>query len=77
MRCYQRSLQSGDVFWEANALQGMSEHLFIKESRDLLIGSNRPSMALINPEERPDSLIAVCLPSARLISLSAMVTFIR
>lgn len=58
MRCYQRSLQSGDVFWEANALQGMSEHLFIKESRDLLIGSNRPSMALINPEERPDSLIA-------------------
>lgn len=58
MRCYQRSLQSGDVFWEANALQGMSEHLFIKESRDLLIGSNRPSMALINPEEHPDSLIA-------------------
>lgn len=22
MRCYQRSLQSGDVFWEANALKG-------------------------------------------------------
>jgi tetratricopeptide (TPR) repeat protein len=58
MRCYQRSLQSGDVFWEANALQGMSEHLFIKESRDLLINSNRPSMLLINPEEYPDSLLA-------------------
>ena len=58
MRCYQRSLVSGDVFWEANALQGMSEHLFIKENRDLLIGGNRPSMALINPEEQPDSILA-------------------
>ena len=58
MRCYQRSLQSGDVFWQANALQGMSEHLFIKENRDMLVSNNRPSMTLINSENIPDSLLA-------------------
>ena len=58
MRCYQRSVSTGNVFWEANALQGLSEHLFVKEIRDSLLNDNYASTALINPDGVPDSLLA-------------------
>ena len=58
MRCYQRSVSTGNVFWEANALQGLSEHLFVKEIRDSLLTDNYASTALINSDGVPDSLLA-------------------
>ena len=58
MRCYQRSISSGNVFWEANALQALSEHLFTKEIRESLLDDNYVSIALINPDEVADSLLA-------------------
>ena len=58
MRCYMLSLQSGDVYWEANALQGMSEHMFEEESRNRLIADNLPAMKFINVDNMPDTLLA-------------------
>ena len=58
MRCYMLSLQSGDVYWEANALQGMSEHMFETESRNRLITDNLPAMKFINVDNMPDTLLA-------------------
>ena len=58
MRCYRRSMGSGDLYWQANALQGLSEHLFVKEDRDSIITNNRPSMLMLNPDQLPDSLVA-------------------
>ena len=47
IRCYRISSLSGDVFWQANALQGLSEHLFVKEARDSLIARNQVSMVML------------------------------
>ena len=58
MRCYQRSVSTGNVFWQANAPQGLSEHLFVKEIRQPLLSDNFASTALINPDGVPDSLLA-------------------
>ena len=58
MRCFLLAHGSGDVYWEANALQGMSEHLFEKNVRDRLIADNLPAMKFINPDQMPDSLLA-------------------
>ena len=51
-------LQSGSVYWEANSLQAMSEHLQEKASRDKLITDNLASIKYINDDNMPDSLLA-------------------
>ena len=58
MRCYLLAQRSGDIYWEANALQGMSEHMFETESRDRLIIDNLPAMKYVNVDNMPDSLLA-------------------
>ena len=58
MRCYLLAQRSGDIYWEANALQGMSEHMFETESRDRLIADNLPAMKYVNVDNMPDSLLA-------------------
>ena len=57
-RCYVESQHSGDVFWEANALQGLSEHLFVKSDRQRIIADNPISITAINPDNMADSLLA-------------------
>ncbi|MCR4852649.1 MAG: DUF5112 domain-containing protein [Prevotella sp.] len=58
MRCYLLSQRSNDIYWEANALQGMSEHMFEPESRDRLIADNLPAMKYVNEDNMPDTLLA-------------------
>ena len=58
VRCYQLALAHRYPFFEAQALQGMSEHL---ENVDFLISfvhNNAPALALVNQVNMPDSLLA-------------------
>ena len=58
IRCYLLSQRSGELYWEANALQAMSEHMFEAESRDQLIADNLPAMKYVNVDNMPDTLLA-------------------
>lgn len=58
MRCYLYARQSGYIFFEAQSLQGLSEHLNNLHFRDKLIANNLPAMKFINIDNMPDSLIA-------------------
>ena len=58
MRCHLLARQHGYIFWEANSLQAMSEHLQAREARERLIRDNLPAMKFINVEQMPDSLLA-------------------
>ena len=58
MNCYLLAQRSDDVYWEANALQGMSEHMFEPTSRDRLIADNLPAMKYVNEDNMPDTLLA-------------------
>lgn len=58
MRCYLYSRQAGYPFFEAQSLQGLSEHLNNSHFRDKLIANNLPAMKFINIDNMPDSLIA-------------------
>jgi hypothetical protein len=48
MRCHLLARQFGYIFWEANSLQAMSEHLQVKSLRERLIQDNLPAMKFIN-----------------------------
>ncbi|MBR1462731.1 MAG: DUF5112 domain-containing protein [Prevotella sp.] len=58
VRCYIEARHCGQLFWEANALQAMSEHLFVDEERSQLLANNKMSLSVINPDNMPDSLLA-------------------
>lgn len=58
MRCYLMAREYGYPFWEAQAMQGMSEHLQKPAYRDKLIYDNLPTMKYINKDQMPDSLLA-------------------
>lgn len=58
VRCYQLSQSGGYVFFEAQALQGMSEHLEDVTFRNRFVRENVPAHALINPDEMADTLLA-------------------
>ena len=58
IRCYMMSLQGDYPFFQAQAMQAMSEHLLNEEYRDKLIANNLPAMKYVNPDEMPDSLLA-------------------
>ena len=57
MRCFIMAQQTGYVYWQANSLQGLSEHLLLTE-HDRLIKGNYPSIRFINTDNVPDSLLA-------------------
>ena len=57
MRCFITAQQTGNVYWQANSLQGLSEHLLSAE-RDELIEDNYSSIRFINTDNVPDSLLA-------------------
>ncbi len=58
MRCYLLAQQKDYKYWEANALQAMSEHLSNPSLKDRLLKDNYSAMKFINPDMMPDNLLA-------------------
>ena len=59
VQCYMlASSGSGYPYWQANALQAISEHLQKPSMRDFLIKNNQPAIQFLNVEQMPDSLLA-------------------
>lgn len=58
LECYLISSKNGYRYWEANSMQGLSEHLTPIADRDYLISKNRVSIGFLNSAEMPDSLLA-------------------
>lgn len=57
-QCYLLSLRSEMPYWEAQALQAISEHLQSTKYRRTLLKDFAPSMNYINVDNMPDSLLA-------------------
>ncbi len=57
IRCYFMAIDGGYVFWEANSLQAMSEHLQDEGNRAAIL-DNYPSIREVNIENIEDSLLA-------------------
>lgn len=58
IECFLVAQRCGYVYWEANSLQALSEHLVDKEHRLWLTASNPVMMKYLNHDEMPDSLVA-------------------
>ena len=54
--CYAIAREHGYVYWQANAMQALSEHL--SNDRGRLINDNTASVAFVNEDDMPDSLLA-------------------
>lgn len=58
-RCYFLAIQGHYPYWEAQALQAMSEHLQVsRKQREQLLRDNSLYLRYINIDEMPDSLLA-------------------
>ena len=64
-------------YWQANALQSISEHLRKGEVSDFLIRNNLPAFQYLNIEQMPNNLLAATLPSVPSTSFRATEMFIR
>lgn len=58
VRTYDIATRCGYPYWQAQALQAMSEHLQDNSQRRTLIKDNLPSIVYVNTENMPDSLLA-------------------
>lgn len=58
IQCYMIATKIGLPYWQANALQGLSNHLQQKSIRNYLMKQNLPAIKYINSENMPDSLLA-------------------
>ena len=58
VRCYTLARLCQYTYWEANALQAMSEHLSIENSRVRLMRNNPLSIQFVNVDHMADSLMA-------------------
>lgn len=52
------TIAGGYPYWQANALQALSEHLQKPKMRDFLIRNNLPAIQYLNVEQMPDTLLA-------------------
>ena len=52
------TMVGGYPYWQANALQSISEHLQKAKMRDFLIRNNLPAIQYLNVEQMPDTLLA-------------------
>ena len=52
------TMAGGYPYWQANALQAISEHLQNGRMRDFLIRNNLPAIQYLNVEQMPDTLLA-------------------
>ncbi len=51
MRCYLMARQKGIVYFEANSLEALAEHLINDEYRERLMADNLPAFKYFNPQE--------------------------
>ena len=60
VQCYMMASANGVSYpyFQANALQAISEHLQMKNIGDYLIKNNQPAIKYMNVEQMPDSLLA-------------------
>ena len=58
MQCYLVAHESGYPYWEAQALQALSEHLRAAAQRHRLVADNAMAVQYVNTESMPDSLLA-------------------
>lgn len=56
--CYSLALTAGYPYWQAQAMQALSEHLEETNQRQWLIRENYPSIVFVNSDNMPDSLLA-------------------
>ena len=56
--CYQLAQTAGNVYWKANSMQALSEHLTDEEVGRQLMADNQPTVQMVNVENVPDSLLA-------------------
>ena len=56
--CYRYAIEYDYPYWEAQALQSISEHLQDSSSRREIINDNFPIIVTVNTDMMPDSLIA-------------------
>lgn len=57
-KCYILARKCGLVYWEANSLQSISEHLLTADQRKHLIENNYAAVRFINDDNMPDSLLS-------------------
>lgn len=57
-KCYIMAKSGGFVYWEANSLQSISEHLLVPDQRKQLMENNIPALKFINEDNMPDSLLS-------------------
>ena len=58
VNCYQLAESTGILYWQANSMQALSEHLTDEEVGAQLMAENQPSIQLVNVENVPDSMLA-------------------
>lgn len=58
MHCYLLSRQNKYIYWEANALQAISEKLQNKKQFEFLLANDRKELDFLNSDNMPDSLLA-------------------
>lgn len=58
IRCYLMARQCDYPYWEAQAMQAISEHLQQPRQRQRLLTDNLPAMKFLNTDFMPDSLLA-------------------
>lgn len=57
-RCYILAKKCSLVYWEANSLQSISEHLLAADQREILIKNNSAAIRFMNEDNMPDSLLS-------------------
>lgn len=58
IKCHIVASRCGLVYWQADALQALSEHLLDENSRQRILADNALSVRYINNDNMPDSLLA-------------------
>ena len=56
--CYQLAQSSGILYWKANSMQALSEHLTDEVVGPQLMADNQPAIQMVNVENVPDSMLA-------------------
>jgi len=67
VRCYQLASQSGYIYFEANALEAIAEHLMPHAYREQLLADNPPAIKLINPDDIPADELPLWLAGRALV----------
>ena len=71
MRCYLLSQKTGVVYFSANSLEALAEHLMVDEYRDRLMSDNLPVFKYFNPDGISDDSLALSMAGRSLDIFSA------